>query len=139
MPFVLDASLTMSWCFADESTPYSRAILSSLAETWAEVPALWLTEVANVLAVNERKGRILPALSDEFLDTLATLDIRMEQPVPPIGGRSLLSLARKHHLTAYDAAYLELAKRKNLPIATLDSDLRDAACHAGVVLVEHLT
>lgn len=78
MPFVLDASLAMSWCFADESTPYSRTVLAALTDTWAEVPALWLTEVANVLAVNERRGRISPALADEFLETLAALDIRVD-------------------------------------------------------------
>lgn len=136
MPFVLDASLAMSWCFADESTPYSRSVLASLTDTWAEVPALWLTEVANVLAVNERKGRISSAVSDEFLDTLAALDIRVEQPNPPIDGKSLLPLVRKYRLTAYDAAYLELAQRKDLPIATLDRDLIAAAGQAGIALIE---
>jgi predicted nucleic acid-binding protein len=135
MPFVLDASLAMSWCFADESTPYSRTVLPALTDTWAEVPALWLTEVANALAVNERRGRISPALSDEFLETLAALDIRVEQPVPPIDGKSLLPLVRRYHLTAYDAAYLELAQRKNLPLATLDKDLIAAASQAGITLI----
>jgi len=135
MPFVLDASLTLSWCFADESTPYSRSVLTALTNTWAEVPALWLVEVANVLAVNERRGRITAAISDEFLDKLAALDIRVEHPVPHIGGKSLLPLVRQYHLSAYDAAYLELAQRKNLSLATLDKELTTAAGQAGVALV----
>ncbi|HZB87609.1 MAG TPA: type II toxin-antitoxin system VapC family toxin [Terracidiphilus sp.] len=135
MPFVLDASLAMSWCFADESTPYSRAVLGVLTDTWAEVPALWLTEIANVLAVNERKGRIGAAIADAFLETLGALDIHVEQPVPPIDGRLLLPLVRRYRLTAYDAAYLELAQRRNLPLATLDKDLMTAARQAGIALV----
>jgi predicted nucleic acid-binding protein len=82
MPFVLDASMTMSWCFAGESTPYSRGVLQSLLHTYAEVPAVWVFEVANVLATGERKQRIAAALSDEFMKTLSGLDIRVEQPTP---------------------------------------------------------
>jgi predicted nucleic acid-binding protein len=70
MPFVLDASMTMSWCFADESTPYSRLVLDSLLDSYAEVPALWTFEIANVLAVNEKRQRLTKAASIEFLQTL---------------------------------------------------------------------
>lgn len=66
MPFVLDASMTMSWCFADESTPYTRSVLASLLDTYAEVPALWCFEIANVLAINERRRRITNRISDDF-------------------------------------------------------------------------
>lgn len=136
MPFVLDASTTMSWCFADESTPYTRKVLASLADTYAEVPALWCFEVANVLAVNERKRRITKVISEQFLETLASLDIRIEQQsAPPVDGRALLPLVRRYGLTAYDAAYLELAKRKTLPLATRDKDLLRAATQEGVVLL----
>jgi predicted nucleic acid-binding protein len=76
MPFVLDASMTMSWCFADESTPYGRNVLQLLLTTYAEVPAVWIFEVANVLAIGERKQRIAAPLSDEFMKTLSGLDIR---------------------------------------------------------------
>jgi predicted nucleic acid-binding protein len=134
MPFVLDASMTVSWCFADESTPYRRSVLASLSNAYAEVPALWTFEVANVLAVNERRRRITPAIADEFLETLAGLDIRVEQPFYAHIA-ALLPLARRYGLTAYDAAYLELAKRKSLPLATFDTDLIAAASQEGVVLV----
>ena len=70
MPFVLDASMTMSWCFADESTPYSRRVLDSLLDSYVEVPALWTFEIANVLAVNEKRQRLTKAASIEFLQTL---------------------------------------------------------------------
>jgi predicted nucleic acid-binding protein len=135
MPFVLDTSVTMSWCFADESTPYTRNVLASLLDTYAEVPALWTFEVANVLAVNERRKRITSTISDEFMRTLASLDIRVEQAAPPIDGTTLLPLARRYGLTAYDAAYFELAKRRGLPLATLDTDLLLAAPQEGVALV----
>jgi predicted nucleic acid-binding protein len=135
MPFVIDASITMSLCFADESAPYSRGVLQSLLDTYAEVPALWLFEVANVLAVGERRQRITAALSDEFLKALSGLDIRVEQRTLPVTSKDLLLLVRRYGLTAYDAAYLELAKRKDLPLATLDKELIMAASQESVALV----
>lgn len=134
MPLVLDASVTMSWCFADESTPYTRRVLTLLLDTYAEVPALWTFEVANVLAVNERRKRMGIAVSQEFLRTLAGLDIRVEQ-APPVDANVLLSFTRRHGLTAYDAAYLELAVRKNLSLATFDKDLIRAATQEGVTVL----
>jgi predicted nucleic acid-binding protein len=122
----------MSWCFADEMTAYSRSILAALADTWAEVTSLWTFEIANVLAVNERKGRIDPSISDEFLETLSALDIRVDRSAPPVDGKSLLPLVRRHRLTAYDTAYLELAQRWGLPLATFDMDLITAAQQAAV-------
>ena len=133
MPFVLDASVTMTWCFADESTPYSRSVLQLLLSTYAEVPPVWFFEVANVLAIGERKQRIAAALSDEFMNVLSGLDIRIEQPTPP--GTELLLLVTRYGLTAYDAAYLELAKRKGLALATFDSDLIKAASQENVALL----
>ncbi len=135
MPFVLDASITMSWCFADESTPYSRGVLQSLFDTYAEVPVLWPFEVANVLAVGERRQRITAALSDEFLKALSGPDIRIEQRTLPVTSKDLLLRVRRYGLTAYDAAYLELAKRKDLPLATLDKELIMAASQESVALV----
>jgi predicted nucleic acid-binding protein len=132
MPFVLDASMTMSWCFADEAAPYGRSILQPLVDTYAEVPALWVFEVANVLAISERKRRISPALSDEFIKILSGLDIRTDAVSPVVAAADLMLLVRRHGLTAYDAAYLELAKRKGLPIATFDKDLLNAASKESV-------
>ena len=141
MPFVLDASVTMSWCFADESTPYTRHVLESLMLTHAEVPALWTFEianVANVLAVNERRRRITNVISDEFMQILAGLDIRVEPSLHPNDGKALLLLVRSYGLTAYDAAYLQLAKRKGLPLATFDKDLIRAAPQEGVSIMRGL-
>jgi len=101
--------------------------------TYAEVPAVWVFEVANVLAIGEWKQRIAAPLSDEFMKVLSGLDIRIEQPTPP--GTELLPLVRRYGLTAYDAAYLELAKRKGLALATFDSDLIKAASQESVALL----
>jgi len=135
MPFVLDASMTMSWCFADESTPYSRRVLDSLLDSYVEVPALWTFEIANVLAVNEKRQRLTKAASVEFLQTLSGLDIRIDRSFPMVDGKVLLPLVWRYGLTAYDAAYLELAKRKGLPLATFDKELIAAASLEGVALV----
>jgi predicted nucleic acid-binding protein len=137
MPFVLDASMTMSWCFADESTPFGRSVLASLVDTYAEVPALWPFEIANVLAVNERRRRITEAISNEFLQTLSGLDIRIDRSFHAADGKTLLPLVRRHGLSAYDAAYLELAKRKGLPLASFDRELIAAAALEGIALVRH--
>lgn len=112
MPFVLDASMALSWCFADESTSHSRRVLDLLLDSYAEVPALWSFEVANVLAVNVKRQRLSNAASVEFLQTLSGLDIRIDRSIPAVDGKVLLPLVWQYGLTAYDAAYLELAKRK---------------------------
>jgi len=78
MAFVLDASMTMSWCFTDECTPYSCRVLDLLLDSYAEVPALWSFEVANVLAVNEKRQRLTKTASTEFLQRLSGLDIRID-------------------------------------------------------------
>jgi predicted nucleic acid-binding protein len=135
MSFVLDASMAASWCFCDETTPYNQSVLRTLMSSYAEARALWLVEMANVLAINERKGRITPVISAAFLQTLAGLDIRIASGGPSIGAEILLPLTRRYGLTAYDAAYLELAKRRGLPLATLDMDLARAAPLEGVALV----
>ena len=135
MPFVLDASMTMSWCFADESTTTSRRILDLLVDSYAEVPALWTFEVANVLAVNEKRQRLTQAASVEFLQKLSGLDIRIDRSFPAVDGKVLLPLVWRYGLTAYDAAYLELAIRKGLPLATFDKELIAAAPIEGVKLI----
>jgi predicted nucleic acid-binding protein len=74
-PFVVDASMTLSWCFVDEVTPYSRAVLAALETTYAVVPALWPFEVANALALAERRKRITQEGIADFLETLQRLPI----------------------------------------------------------------
>jgi predicted nucleic acid-binding protein len=135
-PFVLDASVTMSWCFPDEATPYSRGVLASLEKTYAVVPALWPFEVANVLASAERRGRIAKEARNEFLAQLDELFIQIERRPALWLWQQILPLAQAHQLSGYDAAYLELAKREGLPFATLDDDLRRAALAEHIPLVE---
>lgn len=135
MPLVIDASMTLSWCFADEMTPYTQSVLEALRGSYAEVPALWLIEIRNVLLMNERRGRVTVQGSKEFLNALSVLDIRFDFGEPSLADDEVLALARRHRLTAYDAAYLELAKRKGLLLATFDKELIKAAPLEGVTLV----
>jgi len=136
MAFVIDASATLPWRFADEATPWTEALLDR-AEAGEEllVPAHWPLEVANGLLVAQRKGRLTDEQVNEFLEDLAALPIRV-MPAAAAQLRAILSLAKQHRLTAYDAAYLELAQRAGLPLATLDGDLRKATATAGAALVE---
>jgi len=135
-PFVLDASLTLSWAFGGESTPFTLGILKSLETVHAVVPALWPFEVANVLNTAERRGRMNLAAQAAFLERLRRLPIAVEHRPARWLAQQILPLARTYKLSAYDAAYLELAIREGLPLATLDEDLRQAACAAGVALVD---
>ena len=132
MAFVLDASVTMAWCFEDEVTPYSEEILDSLEGDSAVVPILWRLEVANVLLVGERRQRLTQAQSARFTELLTALPIETAQEQDAF--TSLLALGREHKLSAYDASYLGLASRLGLPLATLDDKLRGAARQIGVPL-----
>jgi len=96
------------------------------------VPWIWLLEVGNGLLVGERRRRATPAESDQFLNVLRTYSIAIDEPRLPGLSASILPIARRFHLTAYDAAYLELAYRRGLPLATLDKKLAKAAAAAGV-------
>jgi predicted nucleic acid-binding protein len=134
-PFVLDASMTLSWAFEGEATPFTVAVLRSLETVHAVVPALWAFEVASVLNMAERRGRMDAAAQAAFLERLRRLPIAVEQRPATWLAQQILPLARAYRLSAYDAAYLELAIREGLPLATLDDDLRRAAGAAGVPLV----
>lgn len=131
-PFVVDASMTLSWCFADEATPYSQAVLAALGTTYAVVPALWPFEIANALALAERRKRITQEGIGDFLETLRRLPIQVERREALWIWQAAIALARDHRLTAYDAAYLDLARREQLSLATLDDDLRKAGLALGV-------
>ena len=134
MSFVLDASVTMDWCFVDESDGYSQGVLEHLRRSHAIVPALWLLEINNVLLVKERRGKLTQEGTDKFLLTLQRLDIRVRYEEIDQYGSKTLALAREHGLTVYDAIYLELAARQQLPLATRDKELIRAAPLAGVPL-----
>ncbi|MGC1416772.1 MAG: type II toxin-antitoxin system VapC family toxin [Candidatus Acidiferrum sp.] len=136
--FVLDASVAFSWCFPGdptEDTPYSRRILSKLATHDAVVPEIWAFEIANIIfvAFNKRK-RISQKQIDEYLLRLRALPIRVELN-DVWANIALESQARRWNLPAYDAAYLDLALRRKIPLATADSDLRRAALAEGVAVL----
>jgi predicted nucleic acid-binding protein len=133
--FVLDASLTLQWFLEDEANrEYSLAVLASLSEKRALVPMLWFYEVGNGLMMAYRRKRIGFDQIDGFLNRLKTLPIDAAQQASA-EVLELPSVAKKHSLTNYDAAYLALAMHFNLPLATNDSDLRKAAIAASVRLV----
>jgi len=130
---VIDASVTAAWCFEEEQTKYARQILKRSKEIEFYVPALWPFEMTNVLLVNERRKRISSADTVRFVALLQELDIQVDRPPSSLQPfDATLLLARAHGLSAYDAAYLELALRKGLPLATLNIRLRAAANAAGV-------
>lgn len=129
---VLDASVALAWCFKNEATEAADRVLERLAAEEAYVPAIWHLEIANVLALSERRRRITPAGSTEFIALLETLIIVVDEETPARALSRVLDLAREQRLTAYDAAYLELAMRLGLPLASKDGDLCDAAERLGV-------
>jgi len=133
MPFVLDTSVAMAWCFDDETTPGAEAVLDRLADDPAVVPAVWELEVANVLLVGERRGRLTEAQAARFVTLLSTLPINVDLASSPM--TTLLAAGRLHKLSAYDAAYFILAARDGIPLATQDRALRAAAKTAGVPLL----
>jgi predicted nucleic acid-binding protein len=133
MAFVLDASVSACWAFADEDHPVAGVAFSSLRTEEAVVPALWWFEVRNILIVNERRGRIKERETDLFLRALAQFRIRIDREPEQA---SVLRMARAQGLSVYDAAYLELAYREKLPLATLDRRLGEAARLTGVQLFE---
>jgi len=133
--FVVDCSVAMAWLFNDEATPKTAALLNRLATETALVPDWWFIEITNVLAMAERKGRITPAQSDAFVADLGKLGIERDDEAPDRAFTFLLTLCRRHRLTSYDAIYLDLAVRHNLPLATLDEDLRKSAKKLGVRLL----
>lgn len=135
-PFVVDASITLSWCFAGEATAYSTAVLGAMQTTYAVVPALWPFEVANSLAIAERRKRITPEGIVKFLETLRTLPIQVERREAVWLCQATIRLARERRVTAYDAAYLDLARREKLHLATLDNDLQEAGRSIGIAAVE---
>ena len=134
--FVIDASATLPWCFSDEATPATNALLARLRTgDEAVVPAHWLPEVGNALLMAVRRKRISSQDAYQFLADLESLPIRTDATARNLVRSAVFPIAEQHRLTVYDAAYLELALREGLPLATLDNDLRKAATIAGALLV----
>jgi len=121
--FVLDTSVIVSWCLKDEKDDYSDHILDHLSTSSAVVPVLTPFEIANVLLVAERRRRLTEADTNRFISLLDSLPIRLDQELPNKIRARLLEIGRTHRLSAYDSAYLELAMRKGLHLATRDRAL----------------
>ena len=134
MSLVLDASLTVSWYFDDEATPLTDAILDRVSENGAVVPTLWRLEVANAFQSAIRRKRMTVRYRDEALIGLTQLPITTDADTNTYAWTTTLRLAERFALTIYDAAYLELAQRQSLPLATLDAELREAAAALGCSL-----
>jgi len=132
--FVLDASVTMAWCFEDEANAYADAVLDSLTAVTALAPAVWPLEIGNVLAVAERRKRIDKAGSIRFISLLMQLPVIVEPESPQRVFAEILALAREHELSTYDASYLDMSMRYGVPLATQDGRLQKAARQAGVLL-----
>lgn len=132
MNFVLDASITLAWCFSDEGTAATTALLERLEFESAIVPELWPLEVGNILITAEKHKRITYANIKEFLALLENLSIEIDTETSSRGLRDIVVIAHSEKLTTYDAAYLELAMRRGLPLATKDTALIKAAHRVGV-------
>jgi len=131
--FVLDVSACMPWCCEDETTPASEEMLEwAIAGSELHVPSVWPWEILNVIAVTVKRKRIRPDRGKEFLAQLATFNFKIHRPPETAEFPQLHSLAANHRLTAYDVAYLDLAKRLSLPLGTRDDDLRAAALAEGI-------
>ena len=133
--FVLDASIALAWCFDDEATPTTAALLDKLEDETAVVPAIWPLELGNILAGAERRGRLTPTRVSEFLALIGGLDIEIDDETAARALRETLTLARTENLTTYDASYLELAIRRGLPLATKDNQLSRIAARLGVTVM----
>src|ERR1700712_1274356 len=123
MTLVIDASVALSWCFEDEATPETDAIAHEIARTGAFVPSLFHLEISNVLLQAERRGRISIADATQRLELISRLPLEVDLQTSSRATDQIMVLARAENLTVYDAAYLELAIRKALTLATKDRQL----------------
>jgi predicted nucleic acid-binding protein len=132
LSIVLDSSITLAWIFSDETSDAIRQIFESVAGSGAVAPALWRLEVANGLTMALRRKRIDARFRRAALADLTLLDMAIDRHTDARAWAETLELADRFRLTMYDAAYLELAQRRSLPLATLDNELRGAAKSLGV-------
>ena len=135
MSLVLDSSVTLAWIYDDETTEAVRAAFDQIGRRGAWVPSLWRLEVANVLEMGVRRGRHDAGFRDKTLADLACFPIKIDPETDLHAWSATAWLAARHKLTVYDAAYLELARRRDIPLATLDQELRRAAQVEGVPLL----
>ena len=135
--FVIDASATLPWCFEEEATVYTEGLLNRCAAgEEVMVASVWPLEITNGLLSAQRRGRVTAERVEQFLTQLLWFRIQVEPLTTQQAVRDVRQLAQTHQLTAYDAAYLALALRFQLPLATLDKELIAAANAAGVRLIQ---
>jgi predicted nucleic acid-binding protein len=132
--FVLDCSVTMAWCFDDEATPYTDGVRDSLAQKRAVVPSIWPLEAASATISGERRKRLDEARSHRFFVLLEALPIVVDEETSKRAFADVVQLARTYRLSAYEAADLEPAIRRGLPLACNEGKLKTAALATGVVL-----
>jgi predicted nucleic acid-binding protein len=135
MQFVLDRSVAISWCLVDENNDYANALLTRMPDSEAFVPGIWSLEIANVLLVAERRNRMTTEQSSAAIALLQSLLIQVDTVTDANALGATLVIGRQESLASYDAAYLELAIRLGLPLATIDTRLAEAATRCGVELV----
>lgn len=135
MSIVLDSSVTLAWVYSEEMTPAIRRIFEEVGKGGGWVPGLWRLEVANVLEMGVRRGRHDANFRDATLADLSLLPIAVDPETDRQAWGATVRLAERHKLTLYDAAYLELARRRGLSLATLDRDLGSAATAEGILVI----
>lgn len=135
MQFVLDCSVAISWCLVDENNDYANSILVMMSDCEAFVPGIWSLEIANVLLVAQRRNRMTTEQSEEAITLLQSLLIQVDTATDAKALSTTFALGRQEGLASYDAAYLELAMRLGLPLATIDTRLAEAATRCNVDLV----
>jgi len=129
---VVDASVALAWCFPDEASNYADSVLVAIETQTLIVPAIWAVEIANALLVGERRKRIRQPDVRRFVELLKDLNIAEDAQAVADTVNNIFPLAQKYRLSAYDAAYLDVAVRRDIPLATLDGDLQKAALAAGI-------
>ena len=127
MSLVLDGSVALAWCFADETTTAVDEIMLRAAREGAVVPSIWRLEVANGLRSGIRRGRLTTAQRNDLLASFREIMIETDTETDRLAWTTTLNLADRHGLTPYDASYLDLSRRRGLPLASLDRALRAAA------------
>ena len=135
MPFVLDSSVALAWVLPDEANPTLDLLCDRLTNDVALVPPVWPLEIGNVLLVAVKRGRLKPREVSQLVTELRALPLEIDTASTEQALEATLALAQKYDLTTYDASYLELAKRRDLPLATLDTRLRQASLSAKITLL----
>jgi len=132
--FVLDGSVALAWFFSDEADAYADSVATRLPGAQVFVPTIWPLEIANALLVGERRKRSTVAQATTWTNFLSSLPITVDQDTTTNAWTEIVNLGRAQSLTAYDAAYVELALRRQLPLATLDDRLKAAAKAVGLAM-----